>query len=73
MLFEREKARVLVTGIKNKVKLNPKNYHKLMRYFHRDRRMMYGDILDKEYLRLGAIVSGVARIGEMVGHTWALQ
>ncbi len=46
-------ASVLVTGIKKKVDLNPKNYHKLMRHFHQDRRM-YGDIadiLDKEYLK----------------------
>ncbi len=48
-----EKAGLLVTGVKNKVKLNPKNYHQLMRQFHQDRRM-YGDIadiLDKEYLK----------------------
>ncbi len=48
-----EKAGLLVTGIRNKVKLNPKNYHKLLKYFHKDRRM-YGDIadiLDKEYHR----------------------
>ncbi len=46
-----EKAGLLVTGIKNKVRLNPKNYHKLMRHFHQDRRL-YGDIadiLDEEY------------------------
>ncbi len=43
LLSKDEKAGLLVTGIKNKVKLNPKNYHKLMRYFHQDRRM-YGDI-----------------------------
>ncbi len=40
-----EKAGLLVTGIKNKVKLNPKNYHKLIRHFHQDTRM-YGDIAD---------------------------
>ena len=52
-----DKAGLLVTGIKNKVKLNPKNYHKLMRYFREDRRM-YGDIadiLDEEYLRIGSV------------------
>ncbi len=51
LLSEDEKARLLVTGIRNKVKLNPKNYHKILKYFHKDRRM-YGDIadiLDKEY------------------------
>ncbi len=45
-----EKAGLLVTGIKNKVKLNSENYYQLMRYFHQ----MYGDIadiLDKEYLK----------------------
>ncbi len=51
LLSASEKAGLLVTGIKNKVKLNPKNYHKLLKYFHKDRRM-YGDIadiLDNEY------------------------
>ncbi len=53
LLSASEKAGLLVTGIKNKVKLNPKNYHKLLEYFHKDQRM-YGDIadiLDKEYHR----------------------
>ncbi len=52
-----EKAGLLVTGIKNKVKLNPKNYHKLMRHFHQDRRL-YGDIadiLDEEYRKQGGM------------------
>ncbi len=55
LLSASEKAGLLVTGIKNKVDLNPKNYHKLMRHFHQDRRM-YGDIadiMDKEYLKQG--------------------
>ncbi len=55
LLSASEKAGLLVTGIKDKVKLNPKNYHQLMRYFHQNRRM-YGDIadiLDKEYLKQG--------------------
>ncbi len=54
MLSPSEKAGLLVTGIKDKVELNPQNYHKLMRHFRVDRRM-YGDIadiLDKEYHRL---------------------
>ncbi len=57
LLSASEKAGLLVTGIKNKVKLNSKNYHKLMRHFHQDRRM-YGDIadiLDEEYLRQGGV------------------
>ncbi len=51
LLSEDEKARRLVTGIRHKVELNLKNYHKLLKYFHKDRRM-YGDIadiLDKKY------------------------
>ncbi len=55
LLSASEKAGLLVTEIKNKVSLNPENYHKLMRHFHQDRRM-YGDIadiLDKEYLKQG--------------------
>ncbi len=57
MLSASEKAGLLVTGIKNKVKLNPKNYHKLMRHFHHDRRL-YGDIadiLDEEYRKQGGV------------------
>ncbi len=57
LLSEDEKAGLLVTGIKNKVKLNPRNYHKLMRHFHQDRRM-YGDIadiLDEEYHKQGGV------------------
>ena len=53
LLSEEERAHLVVTGIRNKVKLNPKNYHTLLKYFHKDRRM-YGDIadiLDKEYHR----------------------
>ncbi len=52
-----EKAGLLVTGIKDKVELNPKNYHKLMRHFHQDRRL-YGDIadiLDEEYRKQGGV------------------
>ena len=57
LLSAREKAGLLVTGIKDKVELNPKNYHTLMRYFREDRRM-YGDIadiLDEEYLKIGGV------------------
>ncbi len=57
LLSASEKAGLLVTGIKNKVKLNPKNYHKLMRYFHQDRGM-YGDIadiLDNKYRKEGGV------------------
>ncbi len=57
LLSDAEKAGLLVTGIKDKVKLNPKNYHKLMRHFHHDRRL-YGDIadiLDKEYRKQGGV------------------
>ncbi len=46
-----------MTGINNKVRLNPKNYHKLMRHFHQDRRL-YGDIadiLDEEYRKQGGV------------------
>ncbi len=58
LLSDAEKAGLLVTGIKDKVKLNPKNYHKLMRHFHQDRRM-YGDIadiLDEEYRKQGGVL-----------------
>ncbi len=51
MLSPNQKAGLLVAGIKDKVELNPQNYHKLMTYFRRDRRR-YGDIadiLDEEY------------------------
>ncbi len=54
LLSDAEKAGLLVTGIKDKVKLNPKNYHKLMRHFHQDRKM-YGDILDEEYRKQGGV------------------
>ena len=57
LLSDAEKAGLLVTGIKDKVKLNPKNYHKLMRHFHQDRRL-YGDIadiLDEEYRKQGGV------------------
>ncbi len=57
LLSASEKAGLLVTGIKDKVELNPKNYHKLMRHFHQDRRM-YGDIadiLDEEYCKQGGV------------------
>ncbi len=57
LLSASEKAGLLVTGIKDKVELNPKNYHKLMRHFHQDRRM-YGDIadiLDEEYRKQGGV------------------
>ncbi len=40
LLSASEEAGLLVTGIKHKVRLNPKNYHKLMRHFHQDRRIM---------------------------------
>ncbi len=45
MFSASEKAGLLVTGIKDKVELNPKNYHKLMKHFHLDRKL-YGDIAD---------------------------
>ncbi len=54
MLSPSEKACLLVTGIKDKVELNPKNYHKLMKHFHQDRGM-YGDILDEEYRKQGGV------------------
>ncbi len=57
MLSASEKAGLLVSGIKDKVELNPKNYHKLMRHFHQDRRL-YGDIadiLDEEYRKQGGV------------------
>ena len=57
LLSASDKAGLLVTGIKNKVKLNPKNYHKLMRYFRGDSGM-YGDIadiLEEEYLKIGGV------------------
>ena len=57
LLSDDDKAGLLVTGIKDKVKLNPKNYHKLMRYFRGDSGM-YGDIadiLEEEYLRIGGV------------------
>ena len=49
-----QKAGTLVSCIKNKVKLNPKRYHKLVRHFHQNKRK-YEDImsiLDEEYGRL---------------------
>ncbi len=57
LLSASQKAGLLVAGIKDKVELNPKNYHKLMRHFHQDRRM-YGDIadiLDHEYRKQGGV------------------
>ncbi len=51
MLSEDEKAGLLVTGIKNKVELNPKNYHKFVDHL-RQNMILYGDILeilDAEY------------------------
>ncbi len=51
MLSASEKAGLLVSGIKDKVELNPKNYHKFVDHLRRDRRM-YRDIveiLDDEY------------------------
>ena len=50
-----DKAGVLVTAIKEKVELNHDNYHKLVKYFHSNRKK-YEDIvkiLDKEYEILG--------------------
>ena len=50
-----DKAGVLVTAIKEKVELNPDNYHKLVKYFHSNMKK-YEDIvkiLDKEYETLG--------------------
>ena len=51
MLTATEKSSKLVICIRNKVKLNPQNYHKLLHHFRQDRRN-YGDItdiLDNEY------------------------
>ncbi len=67
MLSVSEKAGLLVTGIKNKIKLNPKNYHKLMRHFHQDRRL-YGDIadiLDEEYRKQGGVPEKVHHPAEI--------
>ena len=50
-----DKAGMLVTAIKKKVKLNPDNYHKLIKYFYSNMKK-YEDImkiLDKEYETLG--------------------
>ncbi len=66
MLSASEKAGLLVTGIKNKVKLNLKNYHKLIRHFHQDRRL-YGDIadiLDEEYHKQGGVPENVHEISQ---------
>ena len=40
-----EKSRRVVSAIRNKVKLNPQNYHKLLHHFRQNRRS-YGDIAD---------------------------
>ncbi len=45
MLFEDEKAGLLVTGIKDKVELNPKNYHKFVEHLRQNRRL-YRDIME---------------------------
>ena len=47
-----EKFRKVVNAIRNKVKLNPQNYHRLLHHFRQDRRS-YGDIadiLDNEFI-----------------------
>ena len=52
MMSPTEKSSKIVNAIRNKVKLNPLNYQKLLRHFHQDRRR-YGDIadiLDNEYI-----------------------
>ena len=51
MLSASEKAGLLVTGIKDKVELNRKNYHKFVNHLRQNIRL-YGDIveiLDNEY------------------------
>ncbi len=51
LLSDDDKSGLLVTGIKDKVELNPKNYHKFVDHLRRNRRM-YRDIveiLDDEY------------------------
>ncbi len=51
MLSEDDKAGLLVTGIKNKVKLNPKKYHKFVDHLRQNMKL-YDDIveiLDDEY------------------------
>ncbi len=44
MLSPQEKAGLVVTAIKDKVSLNPRNYQKLLVYFHSDKRK-YGGII----------------------------
>ena len=53
MMSPAEKSYKVVNAIRNKVKLNPQNYHKLLHHFRQDRRS-YGDIadiLDNEFIR----------------------
>ena len=52
MISPAEKSCKVVNAIRNKVKLNPQNYHKLLHHFRQDRRS-YGDIadiLDNEFI-----------------------
>ena len=51
LLSDDDKAGLLVTGIKDKVELNPKNYHTFVDYLRQNRRMYRDivDILDDEY------------------------
>ena len=55
MLNEHQKARALVTGIRNKVQLSPQGYHTLLKYLHVRKRKKYYEsivkILDEEYSR----------------------
>ena len=59
------KAGVLMTAIKKKVKLNPDNYHKLLHYFHSSfvKYMDIVAILDEVYETLG---KGMSYIRVMV-------
>ncbi len=44
MLSAQEKAGLVVTAIKNKVRLSSQNYPKLLNHFHTNKRV-YGDII----------------------------
>ena len=55
MWTEHQKAGALVTGIRNKVQLNPQGYHTLLKYLRARKRKKYYEsivkILDEEYSR----------------------
>ena len=59
-LTDTDKASMLVTAIRNRVELNPHNYHKLVDHL-RQNIMRYGDIikiLDQEYHQTGNFQPG---------------